>query len=488
MAENLITLAKSYLTDETIGNVSTMVGESGQTTQHGFDSAFPIILGGLIKKSAEPGGPSSVMDLIGEVMSPSPATGDVVVPVGGISGQLDTLLNDTSESNGLLSMGAGIIQGLFGDKTTTLSESLSSDIGIKSSSASTLMSIAAPVLISVLGKKIATEGTGITGLTSLLAGQADYVRSALPSGVSSLLGGLPALGALSGLAGTAADPFGSATDLPPVIPEPLTPLTTPITTIPPTPPISTVPPIPPASEPIYPAGEPYTLSRDAESSDGGNRWLPWLLLALGAVALIYFLRTCQSSDKATTNTTTDSTTSSINAMADSVGSTVTASVDTLSVDMAKLGAFFKRTLPSGVELNIPEKGIENNLVQFIEDKNRPVDKTTWFNFGRLLFDTGKASLKQNAKEEVTNMSEILRAYPNVNIKIGGYTDNTGSVEVNRKLSQDRATTVMNELMTLGIDKSRLEAEGYGPEHPVASNETVEGRADNRRIAVRVTKK
>jgi K(+)-stimulated pyrophosphate-energized sodium pump len=86
------------------------------------------------------------------------------------------------------------------------------------------------------------------------------------------------------------------------------------------------------------------------------------------------------------------------------------------------------------------------------------------------------------------MAQILKAFPAVNIKIGGYTDNTGSAQTNKKLSQDRADVVMAELVQLGIDKARLAAEGYGPEHPVASNDTEAGRAENRRIAVRVTKK
>jgi K(+)-stimulated pyrophosphate-energized sodium pump len=139
-------------------------------------------------------------------------------------------------------------------------------------------------------------------------------------------------------------------------------------------------------------------------------------------------------------------------------------------------------------LTVPENGIESKLVQFIEDKDKAVDQTTWFNFDRLLFDTGKSTLKQTSKEEITNMAKILKEFPAVAIKIGGYTDNTGSAQTNKKLSQDRADVVMAELVQLGIAKSRLAAEGYGPEHPVASNDTEAGRAENRRIAVRVTKK
>jgi OmpA-OmpF porin, OOP family len=74
------------------------------------------------------------------------------------------------------------------------------------------------------------------------------------------------------------------------------------------------------------------------------------------------------------------------------------------------------------------------------------------------------------------------------IKLGGYTDNTGDSVNNVKLSQQRAEAAKAELVSRGIDAKRLSAEGYGPMHPVADNATEEGRARNRRIDVRVTKK
>ncbi|AKD56673.1 sodium-translocating pyrophosphatase [Spirosoma radiotolerans] len=161
--------------------------------------------------------------------------------------------------------------------------------------------------------------------------------------------------------------------------------------------------------------------------------------------------------------------------------------DIVSTPNERLGAFSLQKLTSGVELNIPELGIENKLLTFIKG-DKAVDKTTWFDFDRLTFETGKATLKSESQEQLKNIAEILKAYPAVNVKLGGYTDNTGNAASNLKLSQDRANSVRAELEKMGIDKDRLEAEGYGQEHPVASNDTKEGRAQNRRISIRVTKK
>jgi K(+)-stimulated pyrophosphate-energized sodium pump len=117
-----------------------------------------------------------------------------------------------------------------------------------------------------------------------------------------------------------------------------------------------------------------------------------------------------------------------------------------------------------------------------------VNDTTWFDFDRLTFDTNSATLSAQSQEQLGNIASILKAYPNMQIKIGGYTDNTGDYAANMQLSQQRADSVQQQLVGMGIAAERIQAEGYGPQHPIADNSTEAGRARNRRIALLVTRK
>jgi outer membrane protein OmpA-like peptidoglycan-associated protein len=87
-------------------------------------------------------------------------------------------------------------------------------------------------------------------------------------------------------------------------------------------------------------------------------------------------------------------------------------------------------------------------------------------------------------------AKILKYFPNSSIKIGGYTDNIGDSSLNKKISDERAKTVMKELIKLGAGTNQItEAVGYGPEHPVCPpNDTPECKARNRRVDLKVATK
>jgi len=170
-----------------------------------------------------------------------------------------------------------------------------------------------------------------------------------------------------------------------------------------------------------------------------------------------------------------------------VTSSETASVEAAPIVEATLPVSINKVLSTGANLNFLEGGIEDQVIKFIESDS-VAGKDNWFNFKALNFTSGSNSIDSTSMNEVKNISEILKAFPNVNIKVGGYTDNTGDDAANLKLSSERAAAVKAALIGLGITDARVEAEGYGKANTVASNETEEGRMANRRIAVSVRKK
>ncbi len=155
-----------------------------------------------------------------------------------------------------------------------------------------------------------------------------------------------------------------------------------------------------------------------------------------------------------------------------------------------LGAVSVLKLADNTELQVGALSVERKLVDFINNGTIDTENKSanWLSFDRLQFETGKSDLKASSEEQLKNMVAILKAYPQVSLKLGGYTDNTGDAASNLQLSKDRAENVKGKLVAMGIDASRLEADGYGQEFPVGDNSTDLGRAKNRRIDVKVSKK
>ncbi len=108
------------------------------------------------------------------------------------------------------------------------------------------------------------------------------------------------------------------------------------------------------------------------------------------------------------------------------------------------------------------------------------------NMPDVLFDTGKADLKPSARERLAKVAGILIAYPDIHVEIDGYTDSTGSLEFNDRLSQQRADSVRSYLSSQGVNASAITTQGFGPSQPIASNDTASGRQQNRRVELVVS--
>jgi hypothetical protein len=151
---------------------------------------------------------------------------------------------------------------------------------------------------------------------------------------------------------------------------------------------------------------------------------------------------------------------------------------------------YTRTLSTGFDIVGMKDGIEQHLIDFIEDPAQKIDKTKWFVFDNLRFaNEGLNPHSGVSDHQLRSVFEILKAYPAVTLKIGGYTDNTGVPADNLKRSNDRAHAVEAELVRLGVAPQRLDAEGYGAEHPLCpANDTDACKSRNRRVSANVTAK
>jgi outer membrane protein OmpA-like peptidoglycan-associated protein len=103
--------------------------------------------------------------------------------------------------------------------------------------------------------------------------------------------------------------------------------------------------------------------------------------------------------------------------------------------------------------------------------------------GDVLFDTGHTELKSSANRTVLKVVQFLQLNPRRVVRIEGYTDNTGDHQENLRLSQDRAQSVADVLMDLGVDEKRIHVQGYGEQYPVEANASERGRAKNRRVEI-----
>jgi len=116
-------------------------------------------------------------------------------------------------------------------------------------------------------------------------------------------------------------------------------------------------------------------------------------------------------------------------------------------------------------------------------KATPTPRGMVLTLGDVLFDTGRAELKSGASRKLDQLAQFLVEHPDRRVQIDGFTDSVGTDSYNEELSQRRANTVREALISRGIESSRIGTEGYGKSYPVANNNDSGGRQLNRRVEV-----
>lgn len=105
--------------------------------------------------------------------------------------------------------------------------------------------------------------------------------------------------------------------------------------------------------------------------------------------------------------------------------------------------------------------------------------------GNITFATNQSAIRSDFYDVLNSVVLVLKEYNQTTVLIGGYTDSTGSLALNQRLSEERANSVRSYFVSQGVNGERLEASGYGPSNPVASNATEDGRQANRRVEIKL---
>jgi len=398
MSESLFASLLQTMDKRGMSDVAGSLGESEQSVSKGMELSVATVLAGLAKNAEDPGALRRLLDLV-------PASlGDV-----SWSGLASAFSNPNSP---LIAAGKRMVSGLFGSNDAMIADAVGRDAGLSSTTAAGLITMAAPMVMSFVTKRVRDDGLSMSGLGTLLMKETATIRNALPAGLSDLF--------WPRAASTAA------------------------------------------------AGAPV-IAQSVRTESRFPGWAAALALGCLAVGTIWLFNHGRRT-------------------AMNVGPPTSGTASRMANEGAPLGIFVTRRLPTGVELRVPENGVESRLIVFARDPNLRVGRMSWFDFDRLTFDSGSAALRPDSKEQLDNVAAILVAYPKVRTKIAGYTDNVGTSEQNLSLSLARADKVKSELVARGIAADRLEAEGYGEQHSAADNTTEQGKAKNRRVTLQVTDK
>jgi OmpA-OmpF porin, OOP family len=391
MAVNLVELVKGYLTPDIIQKAGSFVGESETATQKAMNGIVPTLIGAFANQASTTGGAEKLIRML-----------DAGKYDGSALNNLGSLFSGGETTRKAVTEGKDILGSLLGNKTEGLIEQIARFAGIRTGSASSLMALAVPLIMNLLGRQRATIGQSPSALAALLGEQKSWLSSLLPAGIASFLGWTG-----------------------------------------------------------YESARPREAPAYVEPKRETPSWLVPLLV-LGGIALVALAWL-------------------LNRPAPVRETPVATRPAAPAAKMTDL------ELPGGVKVSVPEGSFNYSLHQWLAGTtDTTVPKR--FVFDNLNFETGSTQLTSESMPTVESLVVILKAYPAVAVRLEGHTDSTGDAAANKKLSLDRAVVVKEIMIKGGIADTRVGTDGYGQEKPIASNETEEGRAKNRRTELVVEKR
>ena len=343
----------------------------------------------------------------------------------GLVGKLGGMLVTGDKS--MLSLGNTLIGSLFGDRTGAMTSAISSMSGMKTSSVATLLAMAAPAVFSYLKGYLAQNKLDVGGLTSLLAGQREHVASGLDDRITRALGFTGSSAFLSSLASSFAGRAAGAAD-----------------------------------------------RVTGSGAERGNR---------GRAGRGSGVRSGHRRGRARPHGRARVPEPVVLGGAGGPGSPRLVLFNNWS---AGPGVAMKSLdLPGGARIQVQAGGFLDSLNGFLSGTGTGDPRS--FTIDNLQFETGSATLSRSSDTQLAQLAAVLKAYPKVTMSVRGHTDATGDPAANKKLSADRAAAVKQALVERGVPAAQIESEGHGSERPIASNDSEDGRARNRRVELVVVK-
>jgi outer membrane protein OmpA-like peptidoglycan-associated protein len=404
MEFNVIDQAKSFVTPEIVEKLSAWTREPPENTSRAIHGAFPTLLAGLGQRASTPDGASSILDTLkGAFGGPSQA------PTGGRSPEAE------------LQEGYRVVRKIFGERSTQATEALAAHSGVKNSSASHILALAAPLVVGLLGREMASGGT--TGLVQKLASNKNAILDD-PNTPSRLRAVLGSRGRVRS--------------------ENLH-----------------------RDEEAWRTDEPQRFG--AHEPRRGPQW--GLILGLGAVALaawgIFGVTRGHVAERGVTERQPTMSAPSIELPP--------------APAPAASGPGATTQLPNGKTLSLEPGSPEAEFADTLGDSTAPLPRK--FQLDSLRFETGSATLPESASTTIDSLASALVAYPSARVRIDGYTDNAGEDSVNRTLSWARANSIKSALVQRGVSADRMDSTGDGSRREVAPNDSNRGRMLNRRSEV-----
>jgi outer membrane protein OmpA-like peptidoglycan-associated protein len=310
----------------------------------------------------------------------------------GIPENLKVLMDN---GDGQDSKAEAILGTLFGDRVQRITNAISSFSGTSPKSAHALLCVAAPAAMGVLGKQVTDSNLNAAGLLSFLNAQKENILTALPSGLN--IAGLLDLGNLSEVSGELSAAVSS-----------------------------------------NPEGRLESAGHAPPKSGSGSRWILPVLVILMLMAVIgYFINRRSAA-------------SVIPIMSDTVAITKDTTSSTTPVPQQ-----LQLKLPDGKEISASKGGMEDLLLNFLNDPAAKPGKNMWFDFDQLNFNSGTADITSESIDQIENVGSILKAYHRVKIKIGGSPDQSAVSQNNKKLYRDRFLSVAAALKGAGAKRAQI---------------------------------